>query len=137
MQDESTGANIEWSRLSREFDDFDTPAEECRWSCGAFVQSLVEPVPPFVEWFIERKIRNGMGRGEAVRALYCFLLEKRYKERLNLLHFAFNVFDDESCLPKEIVDRTPFPHEDGTPRYRHFNDPAFLFPSRIQKVPSD
>lgn len=134
MRDESTGVNIEWRILSREFDQFRTPAEECRWSSKAFVDSLVDPLPPFAEWLIERKTGNGMDRGEAVRALYFYLLEKRYVERLNLLHFAFRIFDEESCLPGEIIDMTPFPHEDGVPPYRYFNDPAFVLPFEEPRI---
>lgn len=129
MPESSRGESIEWIRLSREFDEFDTSAEDCRLSCGPFVDSLLKPTPPFVEWFIERKTCKGISRAEAVRALYCFLLEKRYAERLNLLHFAFSIFDDDSCLPQEIRDRTPFPHEDGSPSYRHVNNAVFVLPS--------
>lgn len=53
------------------------------------------------------------------------LLDLRYDQRLNRLHFAFNVFDDDSPLPREISDRTPFPHEDGYPLFRYFGDPEF------------
>jgi hypothetical protein len=31
----------------------------------------------------------------------------------------------EVIEPSEIVDRTPFPHEDGLPRFTHINDPSF------------
>jgi hypothetical protein len=116
---------IEWRRLEEEFERFEPEAEDCLLDCPSFVRSLSDPVPGFVERFLLGKTRRGLSREEAIRALYCFLLQKRYDERLNLLHFAFHIFDEQTCLPDAIVDRTPFPHEDGTPKFRHINDPEF------------
>jgi hypothetical protein len=118
-------AAIDWKRLMREFDEFE-PDEEIRgMDASAFLQSLIEPCPPFVHALVERKRQRKLSNAEAVRALYAFLLEKRYQERLNLLHFAFSIFDENTHLPQTIIDRTPFPHEDGLPCFTHINDPDF------------
>jgi hypothetical protein len=116
---------IDWERLFQEFDLFEPDEETRGLDASPFVRSLIKPVPDFVHRFIERKFKTNLSRDEAVKALYGFLLEKRYAERLNLLHFAFNIFDEHTELPREIVDRTPFPHEDGLPRFTHINDPSF------------
>ena len=122
---------IDWERLFGEFDGFE-PDEEIRGlDASAFVRSLIRPVPDFVQVFMQRKHSPTVSSDEMVRALYGFLLEKRYQERLNLLHFAFKIFDDDTQLPQEIIDRTPFPHEDGIPRFTHINDPSF----RIELIP--
>ncbi len=125
MDRDSVAENIDWNRLLREFDAFEIDASDLQWDCQAFVGSLLQPVPRFVEVFLERKTSKCCGRDTAIRALYFYLLEKRYSERLNLLHFAFSIFDEGSLLPGEIIDRTPFPHEDGFPVYGCFNDPDF------------
>ncbi|MHC1744637.1 MAG: hypothetical protein AB9873_16620 [Syntrophobacteraceae bacterium] len=83
---------------------------------------MLKPLPRFVRSLLELRMGQGEDRTEAARALYGFLLEKRYEERLNLLHFAFSIFDEESTLPEEIVARTPFPHEDGIPSFRYHGD---------------
>ncbi|ABK18869.1 hypothetical protein [Syntrophobacter fumaroxidans] len=116
---------IQWSRLEDEFERFESDPQDCSLDCRLFVRSLSAPVPGFVERLLKRRISREESREEAIRALYCFLLQKRYDERLNLLHFAFYIFDEQTCLPAEIIDRTPFPHEDGTPKFRHINDPGF------------
>ncbi len=94
---------------------------------SAFLHSLIEPSPPFVHALVERKHQGKMNSAEAVRALYAFLLEKRYQERLNLLHFAFSIFDENTQLPQTLIDRTPFPHEEGLPCFTHINDPDFEY----------
>jgi hypothetical protein len=116
---------IDWERLFKEFDRFEPDEEIRELDASRFVRSLVNPVPDFVTCFIQRKHNANLSRDESVKALYSFLLEKRYGERLNLLHFAFHIFDEYTQLPEEIVDRTPFPHEDGIPRFTHINDPDF------------
>jgi hypothetical protein len=116
---------IDWERLFEEFDGFETDEGMRGLDASLFVSSLIKPVPDFVHYFIERKHNTNFSRDESVKALYSFLLEKRYLEKLNLLHFAFNIFDEQTRLPQEIVDRTPFPHEDGIPRFTHINDPDF------------
>jgi hypothetical protein len=116
---------IDWESLLCEFESFQPDEEMSRLDCAAFVCSLLDPVPEFVEAFIERKTRGGYAHDEAIRALYCFFLKKRYDERLNLLHFAFNIFDEKTFLPEEIVNQTPFPHEEGIPRFKHLLDPNY------------
>jgi len=121
---------IDWERLFREFDAFE-PDEEIRaMDALVFSRSLIEPRPPFVAELVARKRRGreDLSPAEAVRALFAFLLEKRYQERLNLLHFAFRIFEEDTCLPQELIDRTPFPHEEGLPSFAHINDPNFKIP---------
>ena len=108
---------IPWDRLLKDFEAYTPDGEESAFQCEPFVQSLASPAPPFVEVFLDARRRLGVARDEAARELYFFLLKKRYDERLNLLHFAFLIFDDSSRLPREVVDRTPFPHEEGLPRF--------------------
>lgn len=109
--------SVPWRRLSDEFSDYSPEGDELAFHEDDFVRSLVAPVPPFVGFLLGRKLERGAPYGAAVRDLYFFLLGKRYEERLNLLHFAFDIFDESSQLPREVIDRTPFPHEDGLPRY--------------------
>jgi len=87
------------------------------WNSAAL---FIRPIPRFVESFLAA--RKDGDKDVAVRDLYAYLLDKRYFERLNLLHFAFNIFDEDSSLPKDIIDRTPLPHEDGMPNFRHSLD---------------
>ena len=116
---------IDWERLFNEFDRFE-PDEEIRaMDALPFVRSLIHPCPRFVDALVAKKQDRDTSRAEAVRALYAFLLEKRYQERLNLLHFAFSIFDENTHLPQVLIDRTPFPHEDGLPRFTNINDPKF------------
>jgi hypothetical protein len=117
---------IDWERLFREFDRFEPDEGLCEWNASLFAHSLLQPVPGFVHAFLHRKHLETVSDDEAVRALYSFLLEKRYEEKLNLLHFAFNIFDETTQLPREVIDRTPFPHEEGIPRFTHINDPSFV-----------
>lgn len=123
---------LDWDRLCREFDGFEPDEEIREVDAFAFVRSLIEPCPPFVNALVERKCGGGSNQAEAVRALYAFLLEKRYQERLNLLHFAFRIFDEETHLPQTIIDRTPFPHEEGLPSFAHINDPHFEISSTFR-----
>ncbi len=85
-----------------------------RIQCGPFVRSLVEPAPRFAKILLRKAPANHAAYMERVRSLYFFLLEKRYTERLNLLYFAFNIFDDDTALSDEVVNQTPFPHEKGS-----------------------
>jgi hypothetical protein len=121
---------IDWERLVREFDRFEPDEETLGVDAPPFVRSLIKPVPHFVHGFLERKFKAKLSPDESVKALYFFLLEKRYEERLNLLHFAFHIFDEQTELPQEIIDRTPFPHEDGIPRFGRINDPNFCLELR-------
>jgi hypothetical protein len=116
---------IDWERLLNEFEGFEPDEELQGMDALPFVRSLIEPCPRFVDVLVARKHRRDMSKAEAVRALYAFLLEKRYQEKLNLLHFAFSIFDEHTHLPQVLIDRTPFPHEDGLPRFTHINDPRF------------
>jgi hypothetical protein len=114
--------SIDWVRLTREFLAYEIPSDFCAYSPDVFQTALLQPLPRFVQSLLERRAQQGDGFAESARALYAFLLEKRYEERLNLLHFAFSIFDEESCLPDDIVARTPFPHEDGVPSFRYHGD---------------
>ena len=114
---ETRSEAIDWERLFREFDGFEPDEELRQFDASAFARSLVQPVPDFVQALMARKHHAGSAAHDEARALYGFLLEKRYQEKLNLLHFAFNIFDENTQLPQEIIDRTPFPHEDGMPRF--------------------
>ena len=116
---------IDWQRLLKEFEGFEADADFRQFAPEAFVQALLRPVPEFVAFFLARKTRRAKGREEAVRDLYAYLLEKRYNERLNLLHFAFEIFDAPTTLPDDVVNRTPLPHEEGLPNYRHRLNPAY------------
>lgn len=108
---------IPWNRLRDEFALFDIEGEEVSMDPGSFVRSLVVPSPPFVGYLLAARVTMKGDHASAVRDLYFYLLKKRYEERLNLLHFAFHIFDDTTGLPKEVIDQTPFPHEDGFPRF--------------------
>ena len=110
---------IDWARLTAEFLAYDVPAEMAGHNAHVFEEALLKPLPRFAQTLLDRRVAHFGSFSEAVRALYGFLLEKRYEERFNLLHFAFSIFDEESPLPEDIVARTPFPHEDGIPSYRH------------------
>ncbi|HBD09929.1 MAG TPA: hypothetical protein DCZ69_16890 [Syntrophobacteraceae bacterium] len=116
---------IEWPRLLAEFRNYQADAAILAWDSKAFVESLVEPRPVFVEAFLRQQTINGMPPVDRIKALYGYLLQKRYDERLNLLYFAFHIFDEETRLPQEIVQQTPLPHEDGVPSFRHFGEPDF------------
>lgn len=120
--------SIDWGRLTREFLAYRIDAELGAHEPNAFWGALVQPVPRFARYLIERRMAQGEDAHEAVRALYGFLLEKRYEERLNLLHFAFSIFEDDTPLPDDILGRTPFPHEDGLPAFRHHGDPDGAVP---------
>ena len=116
---------IDWQRLLTEFEVFRPSDEISRFEPLEFVSSLTDPAPGFVGVFLEKKLKAGGSRDEAVRDLYAYLLEKRYSERLNLLHFAFEIFDGATCLPPNVIDQTPLPHEDGIPNYRNRNVPGY------------
>ena len=118
---------LDWPRLMAEFEAFQIdPGDDMNgMDADRFAGSLIRPIPAFVERFLDDARRRRVVLPEAARLLYAFLLEKRYQERINLLHFAFNIFDDESRLAQSVIDRTPFPHEDGLPPFRHFGDPDF------------
>jgi hypothetical protein len=117
--------NIEWSRLLREFQDYQPDAAISALDSAVFVESLVEPALGFVASFLRLKGAVGKLHDDGVKALYAYLLQKRYDERLNLLYFAFAVFDEDTRLPREIIEQTPLPHEDGVPSFGCFGQPGF------------
>ena len=127
MDDIDMNRQLDWRRLLAEFEAFDLEPGDSMNGMDAelFAGSLIHPRPAFLERFLEIARRRNVPEPDAFRLLYGFLLKKRYQERLNLLHFAFNIFDDECRLPQDVIDRTPFPHEDGLPPFRHFGDPDF------------
>jgi hypothetical protein len=116
---------IEWPRLLREFQDYQLDATVGALDGRFFVESLVEPTPGFVQFLLRQNNTVGGLSKDGVKALYGYLLQKRYDEKLNLLYFVFHVFDEESRLPQEVIEQTPLPHEDGVPSYRHFGEPEF------------
>ncbi|RLB10941.1 MAG: hypothetical protein DRG63_13440 [Deltaproteobacteria bacterium] len=122
---------INWKRLLDEWRSFQPEEAFKELDPEPFVKALIRPVPRFVEYLLTAK--RGVDEDIAIRDLYAYLLDKRYYERLNLLHFAFHVFDQDTTLPKEVVDCTPFPHEDGIPSFRYFLDPEFYLISPDNK----
>lgn len=127
---------IDWQRLLAEFETFHADDDIGRYEAERFVRSLADPVPGFVDVFLERKQKKGCTRDVAVRELYAYLLEKRYRERLNLLHFGFEIFDETTCLPQNIIDQTPLPHEDGIPNYRNRNVPGYKLEYEMSRIGS-
>ena len=119
-------SDFDWNHLLHEFRSYLPDEQSLYWEHPLFIRALVRPTPKFVEGFLKKAVNEEAEyAGESVRKLYFFLLEKRYTERFNLLYFAFNIFDDDTCLPEEVVNQTPFPHEDGIPRYRYALNPGF------------
>jgi len=117
---------FDWNHLLHEFENYLIDEQSRCWEPTMFIRALVRPTPKFVESFLRGEVSEAADYdGKSVRKLYFFLLEKRYTERFNLLYFAFNIFDDDTCLPEEVVNQTPFPHEDGIPRYRYALNPGF------------
>ena len=108
---------IEWERLLNEYVSFSPDREFLDMECTPFARSLFRPVPPFVKVFIKIGASRHGKPVECIRSLYDFLLQKRYDEKLNLLYFAFRIFEDDTHLSTTVIDRTPFPHEDGVPRF--------------------
>lgn len=112
---------IAWENLLKAFQTFEPEAEWHGFDPYAFEAALLVPPMPFVKAFLERRSaqQDANSRPARIRDLYAFLLERRYHEKLNLLYFAFDVWDDTSPLPREVIARTPFPHEDGLPAFRY------------------
>ncbi|MEJ5364928.1 MAG: hypothetical protein WHS86_07500 [Desulfosoma sp.] len=110
---------IPWQALKAAFQDFEPDPEWLRFPAQAFQASLIQPAPPFVQHWLEARAAKDPDRHSAVRALYAFLLEQRYTRKLNLLYFAFDLFEETTALPEEVIARTPYPHEDGVPAFRY------------------
>ena len=116
---------LDWKRLLEEFGVCQTADDLAAFSADKFAAALLEPPPQFVDAFLSVAEKRALGRAEAIKQLYGYLLEKRYQERINLLYFAFEIFDAPTPLPKELINMTPLPHEDGRPSYRYRFDPHF------------
>ncbi|MEM5786357.1 MAG: hypothetical protein AAGU11_03495 [Syntrophobacteraceae bacterium] len=117
-------AGIDFEVLIREFAAFKLDEKGLHYESTLLVRSLASPLPRFAQNLLEPD-ENTAAHADKVKRLYFFLLEKRYTRRLNLLYFAFDIFEDDTPLPEDVVNQTPFPHEDGTPRYRHALTPGF------------
>ena len=117
-------SDIDFDGLISEFAEFRLDDSSFRYENGIFVRSLVTPLPNFAGHFLG-PAANSSTFADEVRRLYFFLLEKRYAQRLNLLYFIFDIFEDNSSLPEDVINQTPFPHEDGIPAYRHALRPGF------------
>lgn len=120
----------DWKRLLREFADYRPAEDPSRFEKEAFLRAMVRPPPTFVSFLLDGLREPLMEVEQGPVFLYLFLLDLRYDRKLNLLYFAFNVFEEDSPLPREIIDRTPFPHEDGYPPFRYCGDPKFEIPVR-------
>jgi hypothetical protein len=118
---------IDWGALVEDFEEFELDGEALKIQGEPFALSLVSPLPRFVRFFLEGKFKDDSHDPERVKVLFFFLLNKRYTDRINLLHFAFNIFDDDCHLPDELVAQVPFPHEDGVPRYAFRLDPNYEY----------
>lgn len=110
---------IPWMTLLSTFRSFEPPEEWRLLDSNAFETALIRPTPPFVHALLQARSARDREESSPIRDLYAFLLEQRYSHKLNLLYFAFDVFSENSALPPEVVERTPFPHEDGVPAYRY------------------
>ncbi len=102
-----------------DFSEFQPDNQFSSMEAEPFVLAMAEPEPEFVIRFIKEKMDRGVSRNNAIRDLYAFLLDRRYYERLNLLYFAFDVFCSNIAIPKEVLDLTPLPHEDGVPLFKY------------------
>jgi hypothetical protein len=116
---------IDWDSLIKEFEAFEPDEEFKKIDDTVFEEALVKPVPDFVWRFLKRSVAEEDNCHRNASELYAFLLHKRYYERLNLLYFAFDLFCAHTPLPEAIVNQTPFPHEDGIPKYKYRMDPNF------------
>ena len=116
---------IDWDGLTNEFEAFEPDAEFREVEDSVFEEALIKPVPGFVRRFLKKNSAGANNRHRTACDLYAFLLHKRYHNRLNLLYFAFDLFCDHTHLPEAIVNQTPFPHEDGIPKYKYRMDPQF------------
>lgn len=129
VKEDKNSLKIDWQRLLKKFRHYELNEELKQFDSRLFAQSLIQPIPEFVSLFLSQKSDHRAVNNTSVRELFGYLLEKRYYERLNLIHFAFEIFDNTTYLPQAIIDQTPLPHEDGAPKYIYRNDSSFrLFP---------
>jgi len=119
MLDTPDAPKIPWQALRAAFEDFQPEPHWLRYSAQAFEASLIRPEPAFVAKWLEARAAKDPDRASALRTLYAFLLEQRYSRKCNLLYFAFDLFDDATALPDEVIAQTPYPHEDGLPAFRY------------------
>lgn len=111
---------IPWESLRSAFQRFQPDVEWLRFPPQPFESALIRPAPPFVsDLLAARAAPRDSEDPFAVQALYAFLLEQRYVRKLNLLYFAFDIFDEATPLPAEVIAQTPYPHEDGVPAFRY------------------
>jgi len=110
---------IPWQALRAAFEDFQPDSEWLGFPAQAFEASLIRPEPAFVAQWLEARAVKDPDRASAVRTLYAFLLEQRYRRKCNLLYFAFDPFDEQTALPEAVIAQTPYPHEDGVPAFRY------------------
>ncbi|MHC1727289.1 MAG: hypothetical protein AB9866_14995 [Syntrophobacteraceae bacterium] len=115
---------IDMTGLVPEFAEFRLDEKILQYESSPFVPSPAMPLPRFAEKLLA-PIANSAAYADRVKDLYFFLLEKRYAQRLNLLYFAFDIFEEDTSLPEGVVNQTPFPHEDGLPRYANALKPGF------------
>lgn len=118
---------VDWKTLLEEFKEFEPDREALEIECEPFMRTLVSPVPRFVRILLRSRFKSRVPSPEQIKVLFYFLLHKRYTNRLNLLHFAFNLFDDDCYLPAELISQVPFPHEEGIPRYVLRLDPDYEY----------
>lgn len=119
--------DIDWITLLEEFKKFELDQEAMKAKCEPFALTLASPTPRFVKTLLDGKFKNHSLDPHQVKELFFFLLHKRYTDRLNLLHFAFNIFEDDCHLPAELIAQIPFPHEDGVPKYALRLDSAYKY----------
>ena len=117
-------AGIDLDELISEFAEFRLNDDAFKYESSLFVRCLRAPLPQFATSLLGPAAESKI-HADGVRRLYFFLLEKRYTQRLNLLYFAFDIFEDDVPLPEDVINQTPFPHEDGIPKYRHVLSPGF------------
>jgi hypothetical protein len=116
-------AGIDLEGLISEFAGFRLNEDGLQYENALFVRSLATPLPRYAEELLG-PAANSSSYADNVRRLYFFLLEKRYTQRLNLLYFAFDIFEDDTPLPQDVINQTPFPHEDGIPGYGNAPKPG-------------
>jgi hypothetical protein len=100
---------FDWNLLIQEFERFETEKDLRRLAPHFFVRALIRPLPEFVEPFLSVRLRRAADRGEAVRDLYGFLVEKRYYEKMNLLYFVLRSSMTTPPCPRRSSIARPCP----------------------------